>query len=68
MLDAVEPFMRFYIESYAEGKVRERLLQCRYYKGEYECPEVLFNMANRACLFWQVEKYYTEGVFDKNEK
>ena len=68
MLDAVEPFMRFYIESCTEGKLRERLLQCRYYKGEYDCPEVLFNMANRACLFWQVEKYYTEGVFDKNEK
>jgi len=68
MLDAVEPFMRFYIESYAEGKVRERLLQCRYYKGEKECPKVLFDIACRASLFWVVEKYYTEGLFDENEK
>ena len=68
MLDAVEPFMKFYIEYYTEGNLRERLLQCRYYKGEKECPKILFNMANRAGLFWQAEKYYTEGIFDKNQK
>lgn len=67
-LDAVEPFMKFYIEYYADDDVRERLLQCRYYKGEYECPEVLFDTACRASLFWVVEKYYTEGLFDENEK
>lgn len=67
-LDAVVPFMKFYIESYTEGDLRERLLQCRYYKGEKECPELLFKIANRACLFWQAEKYYTEGVFDKNKR
>lgn len=67
-LDAVEPFMEFYIEYYADDGVRERLQQCRYYKGEKECPEVLFDTACRASLFWVVEKYYTEGLFDENEK
>ncbi len=44
--------------------IRLLLSQCRYYKGQNECP---YNDAQRA-LFWRVEKYYCEAYSDSESQ
>lgn len=62
MADAVQPFKEFYTRYYVDTptdnvNIKQLLSQCRYYKGQDNCP---YNDAQRA-LFWRVERYYVDA-------
>lgn len=44
------------------------LKQCRFYKGEKECPDSLLNSGTRAPLFWAGERMFVYSVGTPAEK